>query len=818
MKKILLVLFIGFLSAAQAQSPVSPNDWTRKIQLYGHGFSVPTDFTDAEFEYIANTYKVFTVEKRHAYNSYGGSPSTERATIGTAAKLKEINPDIEVLLYWNAVMNYETLYEYNAEFGAHPEWVHSIWPTGYEIYDLENIDCRNWWVNSIVEIIEDGDLDGVFLDAGPKADASDLVGALGIAIDSVRARIGHDKIVIYNGYRVASPTNIQAGSEIGDHTSGVFIEFFLHAPLDTKEEAALLFDQLTDAYNDGKMIFPRGTPSSFLPGTALEDQFDFSFASFMLFYGPNTYWIYNEGYNKTEGMFDYLPEYYDKATGQSLGSPQRNGWVYTREFENASVRVDLENKTSSITWIENPADTTEAIENLAIWGTASQSSTNHDGVASRAIDGDTNGAFGQGSVTHTQSEDNPWWQVDLGASYHLGEIAVFNRTDAASIARLSNFTVYILDEDSTVVDSSVYTTYPDPSVTIDAGGVMGRFVRVQINGKGVLNLAEVTIAESKLAVDKNVISIKVTDDTTNDSITLASLEINNLIYTSNFVGQINLELPVGEYPYTLSKEGYYTFSETLSVTKDTAVVMQLEKKTQYALSYNISDAFSNETLSGVLVAIDNQNLTTDDSGDVSSLLYEGSYEYTLSKIGYLAVMDTLDLTKDTLVTLQMDKESYTLTFQVKNASIDESIQGVLVAINDSLYTTDAQGEIVLVLDYGEYDYKVTKEGYDADSATLFLSQDSLVTVLLSLKTGMNSSADNRIAIHPNPVNNVLMIDVEKTASASYEIYSVAGESVLTGILTERNNTIAVGDLLPGVYFVQLRQDDFVNCTKIVKRN
>ena len=84
-----------------------------------------------------------------------------------------------------------------------------------------------------------------------------------------------------------------------------------------------------------------------LPGA--EDPFLFNFASFLLFYGPNSYWFFNDSYDKEEWLYDYRPEYYDMATGDSLGSAVRDGWVYTREFENISVRVDLENVTASIT-------------------------------------------------------------------------------------------------------------------------------------------------------------------------------------------------------------------------------------------------------------------------------------------------------------------------------------------------------------------------------------------------------------------------------------------------------------------------------------
>ena len=47
-------------------------------------------------------------------------------------------------------------------------------------------------------------------------------------------------------------------------------------------------------------------------------------------------------------------------------------------------------------------------ENVAPKGVATQSSTDHGGDARRAIDGNTNGDWGRGSITHTQEgEDGP---------------------------------------------------------------------------------------------------------------------------------------------------------------------------------------------------------------------------------------------------------------------------------------------------------------------------------------------------------------------------------------------------------------------------
>ena len=55
---------------------------------------------------------------------------------------------------------------------------------------------------------------------------------------------------------------------------------------------------------------------------------------------------------------------------------------------------------------------------------AAQSSVDHIGSASKAVDGDTNSQFSAGSCTHTNGngESSPWWTVDLGASYAIEKV------------------------------------------------------------------------------------------------------------------------------------------------------------------------------------------------------------------------------------------------------------------------------------------------------------------------------------------------------------------------------------------------------------
>lgn len=147
--------------------------------------------------------------------------------------------------------------------------------------------------------------------------------------------------------------------------------------------------------------------------------------------------------------------------------------------------------------------------NLTTDKIAVQSSVSPEGgEASLAIDNNINGDFNQGSVTQTNSEANAWWQVDLEASFNIGLIQLFNRTDAYQ-DRLSNFYVFISNSDlsgqsfsNIVNDCNVQQFYVSEltgSTLNLPKEISGRYVRIQLAATNVLSLAEVKIFSSVLA-------------------------------------------------------------------------------------------------------------------------------------------------------------------------------------------------------------------------------------------------------------------------------------------------------------------------------
>src|SRR5437762_10486256 len=80
--------------------------------------------------------------------------------------------------------------------------------------------------------------------------------------------------------------------------------------------------------------------------------------------------------------------------------------------------------------------------NVAKGRDATQSSLFQNAVSyspSRAVDGNTSGSAS--AISSTEKNANAWWLVDLGDTYSIAEIKIWNREDCCQ-DRLKNFYVF----------------------------------------------------------------------------------------------------------------------------------------------------------------------------------------------------------------------------------------------------------------------------------------------------------------------------------------------------------------------------------------
>jgi len=151
------------------------------------------------------------------------------------------------------------------------------------------------------------------------------------------------------------------------------------------------------------------------------------------------------------------------------------------------------------------APTTSSYPTVAVPGSvitddsvATQSTSCYGGIAARAIDGNMNGRWSSGSVTHTCNGNNPWLMIDLGRDEtRITNIVVHSRTDCCQW-RLRNTDLELLDDAGAVVVTQAFEG--DKNVhEFRFGYAVGRYVRLSKRDYGALNIAEVEVFGSYVA-------------------------------------------------------------------------------------------------------------------------------------------------------------------------------------------------------------------------------------------------------------------------------------------------------------------------------
>lgn len=156
--------------------------------------------------------------------------------------------------------------------------------------------------------------------------------------------------------------------------------------------------------------------------------------------------------------------------------------------------------------LELTSHTEVVLPNVALGRTATQSSTAWDGVAGRAVDGDTAGDYlRDNTTTHTaEPSREAWWQVDLEASRTIDTVEIWNRTDCCA-ERLADY--WVLVSDTPFTSDSLAEARTAPGVTavhrqdqagrptnVELAAAKGRYVRVQLaSTTDPLSLTEVVV-------------------------------------------------------------------------------------------------------------------------------------------------------------------------------------------------------------------------------------------------------------------------------------------------------------------------------------
>lgn len=220
-----------------------------------------------------------------------------------------------------------------------------------------------------------------------------------------------------------------------------------------------------------------------------------------------------------------------------------------------------------------------------------------------------------------------------------------------------------------------------------------------------------TFIQRTLVLKYYNVVITVLDSDNSSPVQGAAVNINGSPYPTNERGQAVVSLQNGTYPYTVTKSGYYDGSSSVTVLdSDNSSVISLK-----ARLYNVIMTVKNpskEPIKGATVEINATSYQTQDNGEVSLQLKNGTYPFTVVANGMDDYLGELEVVSADIPSfpVNMEYKKYDIVFTVQT---DEgvAIENANIHINEKDYQTSQGGLVTVRLSDGQYPYTVTKEGY-----------------------------------------------------------------------------------------------------------
>ncbi len=336
--------------------------------------------TKQEVDEVASTSRFICIEKQHGISTLGAADLGAKEEI---KQFKAVNPGVKSLVYFNSAYAYPFV---SCAKGFHHKRINDPENVRFKsflitnsktgklsfregdhthYFDVLNPELRDWWAETVGLFVKDAGGDGLFVDQmhgfvwlRPKK-KQEVKKAQVEMMRMAKEAIGSDKILLLN-----NAAHIPELFEVGD---GFMFEHY-SAKLLTKENIVkdwALMKKISDAkkicvwrigveHDDAYTSRQKEDKSSKheLLKKISRERISYYLAVFLIGAQEYSYFQYGWGWTLHTGPLCGYPEF-NKPLGKPKGEYIRtdpDGWKFQREFEHASVAVDLEKREGTIAW------------------------------------------------------------------------------------------------------------------------------------------------------------------------------------------------------------------------------------------------------------------------------------------------------------------------------------------------------------------------------------------------------------------------------------------------------------------------------------
>ena len=239
----------------------------------------------------------------------------------------------------------------------------------------------------------------------------------------------------------------------------------------------------------------------------------------------------------------------------------------------------------------------------------------------------------------------------------------------------------------------------------------------------------------------------------------------------------------------------------------------------YAVTFTVTDGTN--AIEGATVSFNSADAVTDANGQfVISDVVDGSYDYTVAMDGYISATGSVTVSGADVAEAVTLTQISTVTITVVDGG-GTAVAGASVTFDGQAMDSDANGQAIYtgVVD-GSYEYSVSHPDYIATSGTITVAgADVNETATIELVLGFESELGFAISYYPNPVNNVLTVELgSEVDDFTLSIVNMNGAEVLRNEYTARKSAqLDLSAFENGMYLLRIQSGSAMSTYRIVKR-
>ncbi len=431
----------------------------------------------------------------------------------------------------------------------------------------------------------------------------------------------------------------------------------------------------------------------------------------------------------------------------------------------------------------------DKIQNAKIQLSGKNLITNEDGLASTFL------ISGTYTYTITKFSFNEYTGNITVSDGDITEIITdFDKTNYAV-----NFTVQ--DNENTALEGA-QVNIGENSIPTDANGqatIQGNFgsneYTVSKDGYETATGYLMLFDETEVAVTLNPVYTVTFIVESNEPIEGALIEIAEQTLVTNASGEATIELPDGEYAYTVTKEGYEETSGTIIVDGDD-YWQNIFLCPHFTVTFIALDE-NGDPMEGMTIYINGDTLTTNENGEASIDLVPGDYDYVAIVNIYQTIQETVTVTDSdvTVPLIHLGPCNSIVLFYVNVGS--QPAEGAIITINNETIITDQNGYGEIYLDQGEYLYTISYQDFEDLSGTIVVDEISENVYIDFL--GIDE-LEKSLEMYPNPASGNVYFKLETNARIS--ILNLSGKKVKTATIN-KSGSINLTGIKNGVYIVEI---------------